>query len=875
MRLFMDEENEITYFEIFPWNKNFETGIELIDHQHRHLVFILNKLAAHLANLSSNIILNEIFDELANYADYHFKTEEGIWSSYFAEDEWYTTHIATHGSFIGDVLALKHNDDQKPLDDVIHDIVSFLSKWLAYHILDTDKRMAKAALAIESGSSIAEAKIISNDEMSGSMKVLINTVLSMYDSLSSRTMDLMREKALRLQAEEALNLSEERWKFILDGGVENVWDWDIENNSISRSDKDTEFFQIVSRHLKGNEEGCMIHPMDIEQLKADFDAHMEGRSEFFSNKHRLLRENGSCFWVLSRGKVVSRDSNNKALRMIGTHSDITEREMVAEIYRNSRQAILISDINNNIISVNAAFTEITGYSEEYAIGKNPKFLSSGKHDKSYFVEMWNSINESGHWSGEIYNKRKNGEIYPELLMINTIRREDGTIDHYFAFFDDITEKKRSDELILEQANYDPLTKLPNRHMFKELLGQEIKRAHRFNTVFALFFIDLDHFKEVNDTLGHEIGDVLLVEAAQRIIRQTREADSVSRFGGDKYTIIFSDIKDPIALERIAQDIIDDLSKPFQLGVNRVYVSASIGITLYPNDADNASELLKNADQAMYMAKKVGRSCFSYFKSSMQEVAQKRQLLINDLHNALAYNQFEVYYQPIIDLKTMQIKKAEALIRWNHPLKGLIPPNDFIPLAEESGLIIGIGDWVYKEATRQTKLWQEKYHSDFQISVNKSPVQFRSSAKIEDWILHLEDLGLSGGSSVIEITESLLMENEGRIVHKLLQLRDSGIKVSLDDFGTGYSSLSYLKKFDIDYVKIDRSFVSNLTPDSQDMALCEAIIVMAHKLGIKVIAEGIETEVQHRLLMEMECDYGQGYLYSRPVPSKEFEKLLEK
>jgi diguanylate cyclase (GGDEF)-like protein/PAS domain S-box-containing protein len=572
--------------------------------------------------------------------------------------------------------------------------------------------------------------------------------------------------------------------------------------------------------------------------------------------------------------VVSRNSSNKALRMIGTHSDITEREMAAEIYRNSRQAIFITDINNNIISINAAFTEITGYSEEYAIGKNPKFLSSGKHDKNYFAEMWKSISETGHWSGEIYNKRKNGEIYPELLMINTIKGKDGAIDHFFAFFDDITEKKRSDELIFEQANYDPLTKFPNRHMFKELLDQEIKRSRRSNTSFALFFIDLDRFKEVNETLGHEIGDVLLIEASQRIMRQTREADSLSRFGGDKYTIIFSDIKDPIALERAAQDIIDDLSKPFLLGVNRIYVSASIGITIYPNDADNASELLKNADQAMYMAKKAGRSCYSYFKPSMQEIAQKRQLLINDLHNALAYKQFQVYYQPIIDLKTMQIKKAEALIRWNHPINGLISPSDFIPLAEESGLIIDIGDWVYKEATTQTKIWQEKYHSDFQVSVNKSPVQFRSSSKIEDWIAHLGAIGLSGESSVIEITEGILMENEERIVHKLLKLRDLGMKISLDDFGTGYSSLSYLKKFDIDYVKIDRSFISNLTPDSQDMALCEAMIVMAHALDIKVIAEGIETEEQHRLLSAMECDYAQGYLYSRPVPAEEFEKLLD-
>jgi len=866
------ENASLTSFKIFPWNDNFETGVELIDEQHQQLVNILNKLAVHLANRTGEITLNEIFNELVDYTDYHFKTEEDIWSKYLAGDEWYSSHQSTHSSFISELHTIKNDKSAKSLDDAIYNIISFLSKWLAYHILDTDKRMAKVISGIANGASVEQAKMEANRAMTGSTKVLVNTVLSMYDSLSARTLDLMREQAMRKLAEQALNRSEERWKFILEGGVDNVWDWDIENNKLSHSETQAPLFEVICNSVKPKDQ-ISIHPADIERMKSDFDAHLQGLTDFYTSKHRVLRKNGSWSWVLSRGKVVSRDQTGKAIRMVGTHSDITEREMASQIYRHSRQAICISDMNNNIISINPAFTTITGYTAEDAIGKNPKFLASGRHDEHYFNEMWKVINETGQWSGEIYNKRKNGEIYPEFLMVNTVRGANDEIDHYFAIFDDITEKKKADELILEQANYDSLTKLPNRRMFQDRLQQEIKRSHRSETSFALLFLDLDHFKNVNDTLGHEVGDTLLIESAKRISQHIRESDTVARLGGDEFTIIITEAKNSISVVNITQNIIQSLSKPFQLDLNQVHVSASVGITLYPNDAITASELLKNADQAMYLAKKSGRSCFRYYTQSMQEEAQTRQIMINDLHKALALNQFQIYYQPIVDLKTGTINKAEALIRWNHPKQGLISPLDFIPFAEESGLIIEIGDWVYKEATRQTKIWQQKYGPDFQISVNKSPVQFRSTTKIDDWIKHLDKLELSGQSSVVEITESFLMEHESHIAEKLLQLRKKGIEVSLDDFGTGYSSLSYLQKFKIDYLKIDKSFVSNLSPNSQDIILCEAMITMAHKLNIKVISEGIESEFQKKLLTDMQCDYGQGYLFSRPVPAEQFEDLL--
>ncbi len=439
---------------------------------------------------------------------------------------------------------------------------------------------------------------------------------------------------------------------------------------------------------------------------------------------------------------------------------------------------------------------------------------------------------------------------------------------------DITEKKRSEETIWQQANFDPLTDLPNRRMFQDRLEHEIKKAHRDRSSLALMFIDLDKFKEVNDTLGHDKGDILLIEAARRIARCVRESDTVARLGGDEFTIILSEVEDTSSVERIAQSIIDALVAPFQLEEDIAFVSASIGITLYPNDATNLEMLMSNADQAMYASKSAGRNRFSYFTQSLQKAALNRMHLINDLRSALSDDQFRLYYHPIVELDTGLIQKAEALLRWQHPERGLIDPSEFIMLAEESGMIIEIGDWVFRKAVQQVQRLRAKHHPEFQISINKSPVQFRNDERyFQDWIPHMQQLDLPGQSLAIEITESLLLDASSTVKSKLLDLRDAGIQVALDDFGTGYSSLSYLKKFDIDYIKIDRSFVRNLTATSNDMALCEAIIVMAHKLGLKVIAEGIETAKQRHLLSAAGCDYGQGYFFSKPISSRKLEALL--
>ena len=438
------------------------------------------------------------------------------------------------------------------------------------------------------------------------------------------------------------------------------------------------------------------------------------------------------------------------------------------------------------------------------------------------------------------------------------------------------ERKRTAETIWQHANYDSLTKLPNRRLFRDRLQQEILKAQRANRYVALLFVDLDRFKEVNDTLGHHAGDLLLSEAARRVRDCVRATDTVARLGGDEFTVIMSNLADTHRVGEIAQAILVTLATPFSLDTESVYVSASIGITIFPSDADNVESLLKNADQAMYAAKELGRNRFSYFTASMQAAAQTRLMLSNDLRNAIAAGQLEVFLQPIVELATGRIIKAEALLRWHHPTQGLVGPAQFIPIAEETGLINEIGDWVFRESARTAKRWFDAGFLNagddglIQISVNKSPRQFFSSNTHETWVDYVREIGLPAKCIAIEITEGLLLDDRPEVAEKLQRFRDAGFRISLDDFGTGYSAMSYLKKFPLDFLKIDKSFVRDMAIDHGDQAIVEAIIVMAHKLGLKVIAEGVETMEQCEILKTAGCDYGQGYLFARPMPAAEMK-----
>jgi diguanylate cyclase (GGDEF)-like protein len=437
--------------------------------------------------------------------------------------------------------------------------------------------------------------------------------------------------------------------------------------------------------------------------------------------------------------------------------------------------------------------------------------------------------------------------------------------------------KNSKAMLWKQANFDSLTGLPNRELLRDRLLQEMRKADRSGLPLAVMLIDLDQFKEVNDTLGHDAGDLLLIEAAQRIQNCLRKSDTVARQSGDEFIVLLPQLAQIFHVDDIAQKIVASLSEPFHLRNEITHISASIGITLYPNDANSIEDLMKNADQAMYQSKKNGRNRFSHFTQSLQDEAQKRMRLTKDLRIALPNNQLKVYFQPIVKLSNGKVHKAEALLRWMHPERGMVSPVDFIPLAEETKMILEIGSWVRKESAIWCKRWNELCSEPFQISINKSPVEFMDDtgvASVAKFVEYLREHNMSGKNFVFEITEGLLLNLSSTVSNKLTELRDADIQVSLDDFGTGYSSLSYLMKLDIDYLKIDKSFVCNLAPDSDDLVLCEAIINMAHKLGLQVIAEGVETTQQRDLLMLANCDYAQGYLYARPLPPEELEVWMK-
>ncbi|MEM5527297.1 EAL domain-containing protein [Gammaproteobacteria bacterium AS21] len=482
---------------------------------------------------------------------------------------------------------------------------------------------------------------------------------------------------------------------------------------------------------------------------------------------------------------------------------------------------------------------------------------------------------------EIRNQR-------ELICTEEISLKDGrTMERYTApmiskegqyfgrlwSFRDITARKKATLTIWNQANLDFLTGLPNRYFFINKLESAIGEAERKQCKLALLFLDLDRFKEVNDTLGHHVGDKLIQQTAKRLLTCAAENDTVSRLGGDEFTIILSGLSNLDRVEKIANDVLHQLSLPFKIDNEQVYISTSIGITIYPADGVDTNTLIKNADQAMYTAKDKGRDKFQYFTFQMQEQAKTRLNLIHDIRLALNDNQFILHYQPIICFTTREIVKAEALIRWNHPERGLIGPDYFIPIAEETGMINQIGNWVFETAIQKLQYWRDHYNQTLQISINISPAQFDIGGGIDSWIQKLAALKLPGDALILEITEGLLMEPRQQVSDRLLEFSNAGINVALDDFGTGYSSLAYLNRFDIDYLKIDKAFVCNLKPKSNDLALCEAIIVMAHKLEIKVIAEGIETPQQLSLLTQIGCEFGQGYYISKPIAEEEFENLL--
>ncbi len=558
----------------------------------------------------------------------------------------------------------------------------------------------------------------------------------------------------------SLEQSEERWKLAMDSSGDGVWDWYVQTGDEYFSKRCKEIYGFEEHEIANRAEALdgRTHLDDALQMQRDREDHFSGKTPVYRNEHRVLCKDNTWKWVLSRGIVIARDADGNPLRMIGTHSDITER-------------------------------------------------------KAAEAQIW------------------------------------------------------------RQANFDLLTGLPNRRMLRTRLEEALSRSKSVDTKLAVVFVDLDHFKEVNDTLGHEAGDLLLVEAAQRIQKSLGGSDTVARMGGDEFTLVINHVTDPVALEIQLQGVLEKMAQAFSLRTEQVFVSASLGVALYPDDATSVEDLFKHADQALYVAKGAGRNRYAFFTPALEEAAQNRLRLAADLRGALAGKEFEVVYQPIINLATGRVAKAEALLRWHHPQRGLVSPAQFISIAESTGMIIDIGEWVFQQAAAQVAQWQKRFDPHFQISVNKSPVQFHYRGGQASWAGQLHAMGLDGNSIAVEITEGVLLESGAAVAQHLAALRAGGCAISLDDFGTGYSSLTYLQRFAIDVIKIDQSFVRNLATRSTDLALCRAIIVMAHELGLSVVAEGVETEEQRDLLIEIGCDYGQGYWFAKPLGAHAFELFM--
>ena len=473
---------------------------------------------------------------------------------------------------------------------------------------------------------------------------------------------------------------------------------------------------------------------------------------------------------------------------------------------------------------------------------------------------------------EIHALHKEGHEFPVEISVSVVDNPD--LQEFNAYIRDISDRKHAETVIWNQSNFDALTNLPNSNMFLQKLDHETSRCDRSNQSMALIYLDVDRFKDVNDSLGHKYADRLLVEISRRLKKTVREVDTVSRLNGDQFAIILGNISDQLSVQPICQELLDKLSRPYRIDAEKVFLTGSIGVTFYPQDSKKIETLQRNAERAMYAAKAEGSNRYNFFTPELQQRALRKRRLVKDLRDAIRRQQLELYFQPIIDLGDNRIAKAESLLRWQHPEFGLVKPALFIPIAEETGMMSELGDWIFHQAIERAERWRRQYDTSFQVSINTSPRQWTDeSAPMSKWFEHMRQSGISGDALMVEITEGLLVDAGDRITNRLLDFREEKIQISIDDFGTGYTSLPNLRQFDIDYLKIDHSYVRHLDSDEDDFALCEAVIVMAHKLGLRVIAEGVENENQHRLLKRFGCDFGQGNYYSKPVTAKEFEQQL--
>jgi len=614
----------------------------------------------------------------------------------------------------------------------------------------------------------------------------------------------------------------------------------------------------------------------IEQLRQ---MHLESRNGI---KEKLAASNRDawiqplmvlCLAVLLGWVIVSRISVKVREAFLAQQGNESRLRLAAAVFENTTEGVAITNPSAKIVSVNRAFTDITGFTETEVLGKDPRLLQSGRHDKSFYKEMWTSLKNTDQWQGEIWDRRKNGEVYPKWQSINAVRSEDGELIYYVSVFSDISSIKQSQEELHYMAHHDPLTGLPNRLLLNARLEQAIQRASRQDSHVAVLFMDLDRFKNVNDTLGHPAGDRLLQLVADRLLNKVREEDTVARLGGDELCVVLEGLTKPSNAAKVARDIIEMLSRPFDLGGPEVFISASVGISVYPQDGLNAGALLENADAAMYQAKNQGRRRYQFYKTELAEGTLDSHSFEKQLHNALERDELVVHYQPQFSLGNDAITGVEAMVRWDHPEMGTLPPDRFIPLAEENGAITTIGRWVLWKACVQARAWQDQGLPPFRVSVNLSRRQLMSHNLLGDINRILRETGLDPTYLELEISESAVMQQVDRVLPKLDGLKSLGLALAVDNFGTGFSSLSYLRRLPLDRLKIDGSLVRDIPSNKDNLSLTRAIVALGHSLDMQVIATGVETPEQRKFLAALGCDEMQGFLYSVPISADSLPGLF--
>ncbi|HLD66019.1 MAG TPA: EAL domain-containing protein, partial [Pseudomonas sp.] len=618
-----------------------------------------------------------------------------------------------------------------------------------------------------------------------------------------------------------------------------------------------------------------LHPDDREQVLARVAALLDSHtSQDYENSYRLRHRDGSYRWVHARGRALC-DGQGKAYRMIGTCRDITQQRIAEErlrqaaaVFESTQEGVLITDAQMHITHINPAFSRITGYSPDEVLGQTPSLLKSGRHDVAFYHELWQALQEHGAWSGEIWNRRKDNEIFPQWQCIRAIHDESGRLSNYVAVFSDISAIKRSQHELDYLAHHDPLSDLPNRLLFIERVEQALERGNRDKQGVAVLLIDLDHFRHINDSLGHSIGDQLLKQVGERLQAQLQAGMTLARLGGDEFGLLYEDCLQPEKAATLAEQLQVSMRQPFHLDGQDLVVEVSQGISLYPGDAQTVEQMLRNADSALSKVKQSGRDAYAFYSQEMTVLARQCVELTAALRQALEQDQLRTYYQPVHELFSGRMIGVEALVRWQHPERGLVPPGEFITIAEESGLIHAIDAWVLEHACRQMCAWQAAGHHLQFVAVNVSSRLFGRGELDLRVARVLAATGLDPAFLELEITESAVMDDPDAAQALLERLRALGVRLAIDDFGTGYSSLSRLKRMPVHKLKLDQSFVRGMPQDQDDVAIARAVIALGHSLGLRVLAEGIEEPAQAQLLRELGCTLGQGYLFGRPVPAQE-------